>query len=180
MKTRKMFAVVLAVICFIMALTGCANTPVVTAYDTGITNELEYSNYDFWEKNNSIRLFVDITVQTEGVLEEEISEVKYAKLPKSKEKTIERLKEGMISFFQERYDIDISEKLANQEVRFFSSAGASTDTMGYVKVGNKNVLNLNKRLLKDLSYLFETNAKIWAKPRITRYYNRKLNGYFDE
>ena len=29
-------------------------------------------------------------------------------------------------------------------------------------------------------YLFETNAKIWAKPRITRYYNRKLNGYFDE
>ena len=28
--------------------------------------------------------------------------------------------------------------------------------------------------------LFETNAKIWAKPRITRYYNRKLNGYFDE
>lgn len=27
--------------------------------------------------------------------------------------------------------------------------------------------------------LFETNAKIWAKPRITRYYNRKLNGYFE-
>ena len=31
-----------------------------------------------------------------------------------------------------------------------------------------------------LVFLFETNAKIWAKPRITRYYNRKLNGYFDE
>ena len=156
MKTRKMFAVVLAVICFIMALTGCASTPAVTAHDTGITNELEYSNYDFWEKDNSIRLFVDITVQTEGVLEEEISEVKYAKLPKSREKTIERLKEGMISFFQERYDIDISEKLANQEVRLFSSTGASVDTMGYVEIGNRNVLNLNKRLLNDLSYLFET------------------------
>lgn len=26
--------------------------------------------------------------------------------------------------------------------------------------------------------LFQTNAKIWAKPKITRYYNRKLNGYF--
>ena len=23
------------------------------------------------------------------------------------------------------------------------------------------------------------NEKIWAKPRITRHYNRKLNGYFD-
>lgn len=22
-------------------------------------------------------------------------------------------------------------------------------------------------------------AKIWAKPKITRYYNRKINGYFD-
>lgn len=25
--------------------------------------------------------------------------------------------------------------------------------------------------------LFVTNAKIWAKPKITRYYNRKLNRY---
>ena len=24
------------------------------------------------------------------------------------------------------------------------------------------------------------NEKIWAKPKITRHYNRKLNGYFDE
>ena len=23
------------------------------------------------------------------------------------------------------------------------------------------------------------NEKIWAKPKITRHYNRKLNGYFD-
>ena len=27
---------------------------------------------------------------------------------------------------------------------------------------------------------FETNAKIWAKPKITRYYNRKLNVYFED
>lgn len=26
--------------------------------------------------------------------------------------------------------------------------------------------------------LFESNARIWAKPKITRHYNRKLNGYF--
>lgn len=25
----------------------------------------------------------------------------------------------------------------------------------------------------------QCDAKIWAKPKITRYYNRKLNGYFD-
>jgi len=27
--------------------------------------------------------------------------------------------------------------------------------------------------------LSESKAKIWAKPKITRYYNRKLNRYFD-
>jgi hypothetical protein len=27
--------------------------------------------------------------------------------------------------------------------------------------------------------LFETEDNIWAKPKLTRYYNRKLNGYFD-
>lgn len=156
MKTRKMFAVVLAVICCIMAITGCASAPAVTAYDMGITNELEYSDYDFWEKDNTLRFVVDITMVTEGNVEEEISEAKYAKLPRSKEKTIEKLKEGMISFFQERYNIDISEKLANQEVRFFSSAGESESVTGYVEIGNRNVLNLNKRLLKDVSYLFET------------------------
>ena len=32
----------------------------------------------------------------------------------------------------------------------------------------------------ESGYLFETNNKIWAKPKITRYYNRKLNGYFDD
>lgn len=155
MKTRKTFAVVLAVIFFIIALTGCTSAPAVTAYDTGVTNELEYSNYDFWEKNNSIRLFVTVSVQTEMV-EEEVSEVKYEKMPKSKAKVIEELKEGMISFFQERYNIDISEKLANQEVRFFTSEGVSQDTMGYVEIGNGNVLNLNQRLLKDMSDIFES------------------------
>ena len=25
----------------------------------------------------------------------------------------------------------------------------------------------------------QCDAKIWTKPKITRYYNRKLNGYFD-
>lgn len=24
------------------------------------------------------------------------------------------------------------------------------------------------------------NSKIWVKPKVTRYYNRKLNGYFDK
>ena len=100
MKTRKMFAVVLAVIFFIMEQTGCASAPAVTAYDTGVTNELEYSNYDFWEKNNTVRLVVDITMHTEGDVEREFSEVKYAKLPRSNAKTIETLKEGMISFFR--------------------------------------------------------------------------------
>jgi len=156
MKTRKMFAVVLAVICFIMALTGCASAPAVTAYDTGVTNELEYSNYEFWEKNNTVRLVVDITMHTEGDVEREFSEVKYAKLPKSNAKTIETLKEGMISFFQERYNIDISEKLANQEVRIFSSTGINEGVMGYVEIGKENVLNLNQRLFKDYSDVFET------------------------
>lgn len=36
-----------------------------------------------------------------------------------------------------------------------------------------------KMIHPETGELFETNAKIWAKPKITRYYNRKLNGYFN-
>lgn len=158
MKTRKMFAVVLAVIYFIIALTGCASAPAVTAYDTGVTNELEYSNYEFWEKNNTVRLVVDITMHTEENVERGFSEAKYAELSKSNAKTIEMLKEGMICFFQERYNIDISEKLANQEVRIFSSTGIDEGVMGYVELGKEdNVLNLNQRLFEDYSDAFETS-----------------------
>lgn len=36
-----------------------------------------------------------------------------------------------------------------------------------------------KMIHPETGELFETTAKIWAKPKITRYYNRRLNGYFN-
>ena len=37
-----------------------------------------------------------------------------------------------------------------------------------------------KMIHPETGELFETTAKILAKPKITRYYNRRLNGYFND
>lgn len=37
-----------------------------------------------------------------------------------------------------------------------------------------------KMIHPETGQLFETEDRIWAKPKLTRYYNRKLNGYFDK
>lgn len=156
MKTRKMFAVILALLLFIMMMAGCANTS-ETLYDNGVTNEEVYQNYDNWGKENEIRLITDIKVNQEDLdVEGEISEVENLELPKSKEKVVQKLREGIISFFQERYQIDVSEKLEKQEVAMFSSIGTQEGVMGYVDVNNPNILNLNQKLLKEYSELFET------------------------
>ncbi len=36
-----------------------------------------------------------------------------------------------------------------------------------------------KMIHPETGELFETSPKIWARPKITRYYNRRLNGYFN-
>lgn len=157
MKTRKLFVVMVTVVLFVVMLTGCADVEATKLpYDTGITNDWEYNNTDFWVAENNIRLVTDIKVEIGDVIEPEFSAQQFAKMPKKNANTIERLKTGMISFFQERYKIDISEKIENQQVKFFIGTGESAEMMGFVEVGNKNVLNLNQILLKEYSHLFET------------------------
>ena len=112
MKTRKLFVVMVTVVLLVVMLTGCADVEATKLpYDTGITNDWEYNNTDFWVAENNIRLVTDIKVEIGDVIEPEFSAQQFVKMPKKNAKTIEKLKTGMISFFQERYKIDISEKI---------------------------------------------------------------------
>jgi len=144
------------VIYLMMTLVGCGNNS-ANVHDTGITNTEAYQNYEKWEGDNQIRLIVDIKVTKEDInADEEISEVVDKKLPKSKENIVQKLREGIISFFQEVYQIDVSEKIAKQEVVIFTATGIQEGVMGYVDVNNPDILNLNERLLKEYSNLFKT------------------------
>ena len=156
MKTRKLFGVVFVIMYLISVLTGCAATP-STVYDTGVSNEDVYQDNSYWEKDNEIRLVFDIHIENEELQPEEfVSNSEGKKLPRSKEKVIRNLQKGIISFFQERYQIDVSEKIEKQEIAIFSSTGFMEGVMGYVDTNNPNILNLNERLLKDYSDEFET------------------------
>lgn len=155
---KKTLSILLVVLFLLSLLVGCASTSSnIIRTDSGITNNNEYSDYNYWNKPHSIRLVVNITtkaVEYEG--EDQITQYEYSRLPRNKEKIIAFLQEGLISFFQETYDIDISSKLKAQEIRMFSSSGASEGIMGFVDLENANVLNLNDRLLSDFAFAFET------------------------
>lgn len=64
------------------------------------------------------------------------------------------------------------------------SSATSTDDIN-LKLFNGISINCTYKNKKEMNHpetgeSFETDSKIWAKPKITRHYNRKLNGYFDE
>ena len=64
------------------------------------------------------------------------------------------------------------------------SSATSTENVE-IKLFNGISIDCSYKNVREMKHpesgeLFESNAKIWAKPKITRHYNRKLNGYFDE
>ena len=159
MKTRKIFILAFLLGMLSCILCGCADTDgtATPIKDNGVTNTEVYDNYNAWRRNNQIRLFINISNEmVEGNLDSEVSKIGELELPKSKQKKIDELREGMISYFLEEYKIDISEKLEKQEVAIYTSTGSSEGVMGYVDIDNPNVLNLNQKLLKEYSELFET------------------------
>ena len=155
---KKKLSILLVALYILSLLTGCTSTTAnITRTDSGITNTTVYPDQNYWNEPHSIRLVVDVTIKTEQYEgESQISQHEYSKLPRNKEKIIASLQEGLISFFQEKYAIDISSKLEAQEIRMFSSSGASEGIMGFVDLENENVLNLNDRLLSDFAFAFET------------------------
>ena len=159
MKTRKIFILAFLLGMLSCILCGCADTDgtATPIKDNGVTNTEVYDNYNAWRRNNQIRLFINISNEmVEGNLDSEVSKIGELELPKSKQKKIDELREGMISYFLEEYKIDISEKLEKQEVAIYTATGSSEGVMGSVDLDNPNVLNLNQKLLKEYSEVFET------------------------
>lgn len=160
MKTRKMSAALLALLYCIMLFTGCASNA-GELYDSGVTNQQVYQTFDTWKYDDQskieVRLVVDVTVNREMLtVDEEITAEADKTLPKSKERVIQRLRMGIVDFFQERYNIDVSEKIEKQEIAIFSATGNQAGVMGFVDIYNPNCLNLNEKLFSEYSERMET------------------------
>lgn len=155
MKTQRIFIGILVTLFCIMLLTGCSNAN--TVYDTGVTYLQEYDNYDMWENDNAIRLVIDVTVIGEEQQDHSGVETQRSfEIPSKYAKKIEKLREGIISFFQERYQTDVSDKIGKQEVAIFTATGVNEGVFGYVDSENRNILNLNKKIFNEESDKFET------------------------
>lgn len=152
---KKNFFALLMVVMMVLTLTGCstANNRVT---DNGYTNPSSFENYDFWEKENELRIDTSFTLHNSISSEDNFENIPGKKLPAKYEKTVKKLKNGIIKFFAENYSIDVSEKLNKQIVKVFKTdININSTTMGYVDSNNPNILNLNELILtEEYSYLF--------------------------
>jgi len=156
MKTRKLFIGLLVTLFCIIFLTGCGSKA-NELYDTGVTYQQEYENYDAWEGENAIELVIGVEVVGEEEFDSSGVETQRSfDIPNKYAKKIQNLREGIITFFNERYQIDVSEQIENQEIAIFNSYGANAETFGYVDPENQNILNLNQKVFKEDSDKFES------------------------
>lgn len=91
----------------------------------------------------------------------------------------------LIKQIAEREDIDI----ATVRKVFKSAEDIVFDYLSSTTQSDKNVIKLLNGLSLECKYVPEKEIntynnivckpRIWAKSKITRYYNRKLNGYFE-
>ena len=155
MKTQSMFKMLLVNFLCVLLLCGCSNGKGL--YDNGVTNEQGYEDYQAWEKANEIRLILGISI--EGMIEEDHSDIiteKSFDIPNKYDKKIEELREGIISFFNERYHIDVSELIGKQQIAIYTADGINEGVFGYVEPTNQHILNLNRKIFKEESDKFET------------------------
>lgn len=141
--TRRITSIIFVLCMFVTLFTGCSSTSVNSSNET---NNIEYSNYDFWQKDNQVRITLPISVET-AEEEDQIKGLGKLELSKNHLNRVEQLKSAMISYFKEIYDIDISEKLAKQKLRAFVADEVNGSmVMGYVDPSEPDVLNLNNLL----------------------------------
>lgn len=93
--------------------------------------------------------------------------------------------DSLIKQIAEKEDIDI----ATVRKVFKSAENIIFDYLSSTTQSDKNVIKLLDGLSLECKYVPEKEIhtyndivckpRIWARPKITRYYNRKLNGYFE-
>jgi len=149
--TRKTISIILSVIFALGLLTGC-NSPVNSNSETKTT---AYSDYSFWEKENTLRITLPITMDS-GENAEIINGIGTLELSSKYLKRVDKLKQSMISYFSENYNIDISQKLRNQKLKAFNANDVNGSmTMGYVDPNQPEYLNLNNMLFNEYKDYFD-------------------------
>lgn len=147
-RNKSLVALIMSLVLLLAA--GCGSA---SAEATPTT----YDDYQFWQQENTLRIAIplaeealgerDIIAGIEGIGDLDLSS-KYLK-------RTEVLKEAMITYFLEVYDIDISEKLAKQKLKAFKVSGENEGVMGYVSKKQPEYLNLNKTLFGENKLLFD-------------------------
>jgi hypothetical protein len=160
MTSKKFYAMVLTLFLMLTSiLCGCGKHEAKLLEDSGATNNITYADCSFWHQPNQLRLVINYNANVVDNGEPQYTDTTgEIKVPTSAKSKILDLKSGIIAFFKEHYNIDVSEKLAKQKVRFFETLSARDGSMvmGYVDVSNRNILNLNGLLLTEYSNLLET------------------------
>ena len=94
--------------------------------------------------------------------------------------------EELIKAIADKEDINVTTvrkifKSAENKIFAYLSSTTPTDNT-VIKVLNGLSLECNYIPKKEIHTYDDIicEPKIWVKPKVTRYYNRKLNGYFDE
>lgn len=156
--TRKTTSIILSLVLVLLLITGCnSNTS---------NNNVQNLDYSFWKKDNSVRMTLPISMET-GNDETQFTGIGKLELSKKYLKRVEKLKTAMVSYFSETYNMDISKKIENQQLRAFSSNDVNGSmTMGYVDYNEPEYLNLNNVLFSeykdyfDNTYIHETLHQI--------------------
>lgn len=94
--------------------------------------------------------------------------------------------ENLIKQIADKEDINV----ATVRTIFKSAENIIFDHLSSTTPSENTIIKLMDGLSLECNYVPEKEIhtydnilckpKIWTKPKITRYYNRKLNGYFDE
>lgn len=135
-------------------LGGCSSTEKT---DNGFINTDRYRSEAYWESND-LKIISNSSVYTTYTDKDEDFEMQdFIALTDSQKKKVETLKNYIYDYFINNYNIDFSEKLAKQNVNFFScSEFGSSTTMGYVDINDSDTLHLNIHLNLDYKNLFES------------------------
>ena len=148
MKTRKNLLLILlffTTIVVALIISSCsAEQPNVAEQEAYINCDVsQYSNYDFWEKENELRLLG--YKQSDVERKKEVQQAVIFRLAEPTEEQsqyIMEMREGIIAYFLTVHKIDISNELKEQEVMFYESV-EEDEALGYINPNNTDIIMMN-------------------------------------
>lgn len=150
---------ILAIIMMLTLLTACGKTNAVK--ESVVEENAVTYNDEYWKQENQMRL--PLKVNTGKAKDETVYTESTYEIPDEQIASFKELNICISNFFQEKYGIDVSERLDKEEVKVFNTPIKNSFIGGYTKKG-ESCINLNELLFTDenfkvllnSSYLHET------------------------